>query len=375
MKQTKQFSCALLMLMLFVVQSVVAYQIDVSTSPENVIARDNPFAHYNGALPSIHVAVRDDTGKSAENIMITITITHIDNLILPSGFPHYQGAELLSVSELSTDGTLDVDALLFPLRGQYAVDVTVEDTQPAQSVAQTQRFIINAAEPFKQSTLNAIIFIAILCLFGLIVGWIFGKDFKMAAKGQYRPATSFFGVVVIAVIVGVIASVVAVAAHNEAMNTIEEKENYYADSQLIFYTSPRIPDIGEKTTFTFIIMDENGIPVDNAVAYITLANEEEGFDVLGLKLFSQNGMFSFNYGIFDGAPHTATIHVKPTSTSSRQFATIDAVIPFAGIARNPPLSAKIVSMFVMLAAILLGFVSGIILRKLRKKNCTGEKYE
>jgi hypothetical protein len=333
------------------VSSAAAYEIDLT--PDHVVARDNPFAHYEGELPSVEVRVTDN-GQPVQDVTISLTITHVDNLLLPSGFPWFEGKEVFSVTEISRDGTLAVDALLFPLRGDYRADVKVSD---ATGNTEDTEFMIEAAEPFKQSAANGIIFLSVLCLFGAVVGYVFGKDFKTKATMMGLMLASVF-----------LLSSIAVFADDDG----EQGHNWYEDDSVTFYTTPEEPDIGEQTTFTFIVRDEYWQQVNNAVAYIELANEEEGFTVLELELFSQTGVFSFNYGIFDGAPHIASIKVEPTTMSTPQFSAIESEIPFAGIAHNPPVSAKITALVVMLGSMLAGFVVGVGLRSIVKK---GELHE
>src|SRR3989338_10792064 len=128
----KRFVIILLFVFLMLTSVVAAeqYTINFSTTPEQITARDNPFAHYEdlGALPQLTIAVTDSTGMAAKNMIITVIVTHVDNLILPSGFPWVQGKELFSVTSYEEDGVLTVDGLLFPLRGDYAVDVSVLDS-------------------------------------------------------------------------------------------------------------------------------------------------------------------------------------------------------------------------------------------------------
>lgn len=356
----KRFVITLLFVFLMLASVVAAeqYTIDFSTTPEQITARDNPFAHYEdlGALPQLTVAVMDSSGMAAEDVTITATVTHVDNLILPSGFPWVQGKELFSVTSYEEDGILIVDGLLFPLRGDYTVDVTVLD---GAGVSQTAQYTVTAAEPFSQSTLNGIIFVSVLVIFGFIVGLVFGKDL-LAKKAQGR----MFGLFMIAVVLAVPFAL----AH-----TMEEFEEsgavHFEDEQVVFYTNPEVPDIGTKTYFYLDVKDENGMPIDNAVAHIELANEEEGFVVLDTIVSSQTGLFSFQYGIFDGAPHLATITISPTESSSSQFAPLEREYPFAGEAHSPPITAKLIATLVMLCAMLVGFGAGVCVRRMNTKGC------
>lgn len=369
----KQFILTTVLLFLLLISSVAAeYTIDFSTTPEQITARDNPFATYEdlGALPELTVAVTDSSGVLVNDVMITVIVTHVDNLILPSGFPWVEGKELFSVTSYEKDGVLTVDGLLFPLRGEYAVDVTVLDSVGNQ---QKEQFIISAAEPFSQSTLNGVIFLAVLVVFGFVVGLVFGKDlFAKKAQGNIKNTIWFF-------VVLIVLTVPFTFAHS-AEEIEETGIVHYEDEQVTFYTNPEVPDIGTKTYFTLEVKDENGMPVDNAVAHIELANEEEGFVVLETTVYSQTGLFTFQYGIFDGAPHIAKITLEPTERSSTQFAPIEREYAFAGEAHNPPLSAKFIATLVMLFSMLLGFGIGVCVRRMNSKGCadgtcSGEHHE
>ncbi len=360
MKQHVQiFTLCFLFLLFAGTVAAEQYNIKLATNPEKIIARDNPFAHYDdlGPLPSLAVSVKDSAGISAKDVTITITITHVDNLLLPTGFPWIEGKELYSVTSDEENGILEITGLLFPLRGQYAVDVNVLDSTGNQ---QKKQFILDVAEPFKQSTLNAIIFIAALTIFGFIVGIVFGKDILLKKKAQ----SSLF-VLLFVLSISLVASTFVLAHSEEEIG--QSGIVHYEDSQVMFYTIPSHPDIGTPTTFIFEVNDENGMPVNNAVASIEIANEEEGFVVLETELFSQTGTFNFNYGIFDGAPHIVTVHVKPTEKSSTQFAAIERAYGFAAEAHNPPLSAKLIATTVMLVFMVFGFIIGVSVRRWCKK--------
>lgn len=332
------------------------YNIALSTIPEKVIARDNPFAHYEGKSPSVEVKVTDSQGMPAKDVTISLTITHVDNLILPTGFPWVEGKELLSITSLEPDGILTVDEILFPLRGEYQVDINVMD---AQGTVQNQKTMLKAAEPFKQSTLNSVLFLGTLLVFGFIVGWIFSKGMSFGNKGQSKVTTMLVASLLLVSIVPL------VLAHSEA----EAEETgivHYEDGQTLFYTNPEKPDIGTVTTFILEVKDEHGNPVNNAIAHIEFANEEEGFVVLTTSLFSQTGTFSWNYGIFDGAPHMAKISVEPTASSSVKFNKIEREYAFAGEAHNPPWGAKLIATTVMLAAMVVGLLLGVYIRMRQK---------
>ena len=346
--------------MMLVIVSVVfaqQYTIELTTTPEKIVARDNPFAHYNdlGALPQLTVTVTDSAGNPMQDVTIQMTITHNDNLILPSGFPWVQGKELLSITSYEEDAVLTIDGLLFPLRGEYIVQVNVIDT-----IGQTQSLstTLHAAEPFKQSTLNGLFFVSALLVFGIVVGLVFGKDIFMKKKAQGKVFSALL-------ITAMLILPFAVAHTAEEIDTTGVV--HYEDEQVTFYTNPQVPDIGTPTTFFLEVKDENGIPVNNAVAHIEFANEEEGFVVLETIISSQTGMFVWNYGIFDGAPHIATIRVEPTAMSSVAFASIEREYAFSGEAHNPPLGAKAIVIIVMLATLLIGFFIGAGMPKLSQK--------
>ncbi|MEK6867601.1 MAG: hypothetical protein AABX98_02145 [Nanoarchaeota archaeon] len=367
----KRFISTLIIAFLLLLSVVAAeqYTIDFSTTPEKITARDNPFAHYDdlGELPELAVTVKDSAGQPAKDISITVTVTHVDDLILPSGFPWVQGKELFSVTSYEEDGALTVDGLLFPLRGEYTVDVTVMDWT---GNSQKETFTVEAAEPFKQSTWNGIIFVAALGIFGFIVGLVFGKDLIASKKAQGKMG-NILGIFVLLLVIAIPFTV----AHSED-EIGESGIVHYEDSQVLFYTNPEVPDIGAETYFTVEVKDENGMPVNNAIAQIELANEEEGFVVLETAIFSQTGTFTFQYGIFDGAPHLATVHIEATEASSYQFVPIEREYAFAGEAHNPPFTAKLIATAVMLLAMLVGFAAGVAVRACKKSKCSeGEHHE
>lgn len=354
----KLFSLVMLLILFSAVAVHAEYNINFKTNPKEITARDNPFVEYPdlGALPEVTISVTDVNGAAVADATITATITHVDNLWLGSGFPWVEGTQLLSVTSYEEDGILTIPALLFPLRGEYTVDVKVVD---AQGTEQTKQFTIHAKEPFWQTEIKGIIFLIALVIFGVIVGWIFGKDFlKKKAQGAFSP-------IIVSIVVMGLFLVPLVSAHEEGEE--ETGAVHYDDSQVSFYTNPEVPDIGIPTTFYLNVKDENGNPVNNAVAHITIENDEDHFEVLELTLYSQTGSFVFNYGIFDGAPHIVTVRIEPTEASSTQFAEIARSYGIVATAHGPPFWAKAKATFIMLFALILGLVIGVAMRKASAK--------
>ncbi len=350
--------------MLFVLLSAVAvhaeYNIDLKTNPEQITARDNPFVEYEdlGDLPELTVTVTDTTGAQVADATITATITHVDNLWLGSGFPWVEGTQLLSVTSYEEDGVFTIPALLFPLRGDYAIDVKVVDTA---GVEQTKQFTIHAKEPFWQTEIKGIVFLVALVIFGMIVGLIFGKDLlKKKAQGTF--STFIVSIVLVSLLL-----VPFVHAHGDEED-MEAGAVHYDDSQVSFYTSPEVPDIGTPTTFYIDVKDESGNPVNNAVAQVTFENDEDHFEVLDLVLYSQNGSFVFNYGVWDGAPHIVTVRIDPTESSSTQFTEIARSYGIVATAHGPPFWAKAKAIVIMLFALVIGLIIGVAIRKARAKS-------
>ncbi len=355
--------------LLFIISAVAVhaeYNIDLKTSPEQITARDNPFVEYPdlGALPEVTVTVTDVAGSQASDVTISATITHVDNLLLGSGFPWVEGKELVSVTSYEENGVLTIPALLFPLRGDYTVDVKVMDATGAE---QTKQFMIHAKEPFWQTEIKGIIFLICLAIFGVIVGLIFGKDL-LRKKAQATFSMFLVGMFLISLFV-----VPLIRAHEYGEEEIGAV--HYDDSQVSFFTNPEVPDIGIPTTFYLDVKDENGTAVNNVVAHITFENDEDHFEVLDLMLYSVNGSFVFNYGIFDAAPHIVTVHIEPTAASSTQFASISRSYEVAATAHGPPLGRKLEATFIMLFAMLVGFAFGVGIRKALSKKEVGDSHE
>ncbi|MBI5072347.1 hypothetical protein HZA99_00865 [Candidatus Woesearchaeota archaeon] len=354
---TKLFS----FIMIFVLFSAVAvhadYNINLKTTPEQITARDDPFVEYPdlGALPEITISVTDAAGAAVKDTTMTAAITHNGNLWLGSGFPFVEGTQLLSVTSYESEGILTIPALLFPLRGDYTLDVKVVDSAGAE---QTKQFTIHAKEPFWQTEIKGIMLLVGLVIFGAVVGLIFGKDL-LKKKAQAAFSLFIFGIVLVSLFL-----VPFVHAHEGAADMPVGAVDY-DDSQVSFYTNPEVPDIGIPTTFYIDVKDENGIPVNNAAAHITIENDEDHFEVLDLILYSKNGSFVFNYGIFDGAPHIVTVRIDPTEASSTQFAEIARSYEVAATAHNPPFLAKAKATFIMLLALMVGLVIGVAIRKAR----------
>ena len=125
------------------------------------------------------VEVRDAEGKPVKNVKIRINIEHIKGLssgkVLNTGFPYLEGKDVLGGEFFSRDGKLEF-SYIFPIRGNYRVDVKVSPTSASSVTFEpfSEEFNVQVKE-WGYEIRNAILLVLIMLSFGIALGVIFGR--------------------------------------------------------------------------------------------------------------------------------------------------------------------------------------------------------
>ena len=360
----KKTGFLLTMLMVLVLQVIAVsaandYNLVFKTSPENVVAHDNPFVEVpDSSYFTLTVEAYDKaTNQLAKDVNIQLTLTHDkDSLTLPSGFPWDEGTTLLVHESFAADGRLIVSKFLFPLRGTYKIHATAISKDGKSGELDTS---IYARQPGFQIR-NWALFHGAILLVGLIVGLVYGKSLR--DHGKANLSTFLTGVFLVSIIV---LSLPFVVAHEGEEHEEEPHKIELVDKQVELRTNPEIPDIGTPTQFNFIFKDEaTGKLLDNVKVHFKYENQEEEFMVIDTEFISETGNPTLIYGIFDGAPHKLTLDVEPTEKSSVKFEPIHREYEtIMAEAHDPPRTTQFVALFIMIVAWLLGLTIGAVLKR------------
>lgn len=117
--------------------------------------------------PTVELSFQDVTNGSAH---IQLSSPEI-NFFSPTDFPWVEGTPLIDSTVSIKNGKASFN-YMFPIRGEYAM--TLELMDAAGKSMGTQELKINIHEN-PEEVQNAIIFIGLLALFGLLCGWVFSK--------------------------------------------------------------------------------------------------------------------------------------------------------------------------------------------------------
>lgn len=117
--------------------------------------------------PTVELSFQDVTNGSA-HIQLSSPET---KFFSPTDFPWVEGTPLIDSTVSIENGKASFD-YMFPIRGEYAMTLDVMD-DTGKSIG-TQELKINIHENPKEVR-NAIIFIGLLAIFGLLCGWVFSK--------------------------------------------------------------------------------------------------------------------------------------------------------------------------------------------------------
>lgn len=93
------------------------------------------------------------------------------NFFSPTDFPWVEDTELIAATIMIRDGKASFD-YMFPIRGDYSMKVEIRDLDG--NLVGTENLGIHIGEN-PQEMKNAIIFIVLLVLFGLISGYVLSK--------------------------------------------------------------------------------------------------------------------------------------------------------------------------------------------------------
>jgi len=344
---------------LSLVSAANEYNLVFKTSPENVVAHDNPFVEVpESSYFTLTVEAYDKaTNQLAKDVNVQLTVTHDkDSLTLPSGFPWVEGTTLLVQESFAADGRLTVGKFLFPLRGNYKIHATAISKDGKSGELDTS---IYAKQPVFQIR-NWALFHGAILLVGLIVGLVYGKSLR--DHGKANLSTFLTGVFLVSIVV---LSIQFVAAHEGEEHEEEPHKIELIDKQVEVRTNPEIPDIGTPTQFNFLFKDETtGKLLDNVKVHFKYENQEEKFMVIDTEFVSETGNPSLIYGIFDGAPHKLTLDVEPTEKSSVNFEPIHREYEtIMAEAHDPPRTTQFVALFIMIMAWLIGLTIGAVLKR------------
>jgi hypothetical protein len=244
----------------------------------------------------------------------------------PTDFPWVEGTELIDAI-LSIEGNKASFDYMFPIRGEYPMTVELSD-ENGNPVGTHQLVITIQENP--QEIQNAIIFIALLGTFGLLVGFGLSKW-----RGNLM-RLNVMGIGLMLLMIMMPSAVFADGSHG----TNSGSQGDHARVGELAYFEGKFDHLGQG-------------PFEVKFNAVKL---EDGAQILALQSRSMDGTYKFGAQFFDGAEHEVTVQVIDPATGSilAEEKTVVEVEAF-----NPPALVKFKTMAFLLAVIAIGMVAGV----------------
>ena len=277
---------------------------------------------------------------------------------LSTGFPRVEGTPLLALDSALNNGSLTLQ-YLFPIRGTYTFEVEITPVpggsvfQPT-SVRKTIHIYENPAV-----VRNAWLLIVGLFLLGGITGIIFARSAaareRLLIGAMIAPLLCLYGALV------PVCSVAADSGHTKTVAEATPAHQVVRGDygwELEVHASPVPATVGHLVQCAIWLRQHGEVFSGMTEVWLEVANQEEDHTVLGTRLLTPQGYTSQRLQLYDGAPHTVTITVRPIGGEEHNVTPLTAVLGLDVIARHPPVAVQIRMMAILLGILVVGMVVG-----------------
>lgn len=314
----------------------------------------------------------DPQGQPIKAAKIAVKIlTPPNNPWFTTDFPIVEGKQLLELTSLAPDGTLQF-AQMLPIRGNYQILVNVTPTDTNIAPYQQTLTLPVAENGIKYQ--NFAILAGILLAVGATGGWVIGSR-QPTQPGEIAPST--VRLLLSGATLAAIASLLYINVNAEmAQSGMSEAMSHAGkgmvmsgmnhESKKPIETKPTVTQAGIKVALSgdadsavgksarlqLQVTDaQTNKPIAAAVKISAIATEGEWTSFSHQGATDNNGQLNWQSGFFDGVPHLVDVTVSPTAGSSKQFAPIrvSKAVSVEGVA--PPLMTRL---------IVLGYMTGIV---------------
>jgi hypothetical protein len=278
-----------------------------------------------------------------------------------TGFPRVEGTTLLALDTALTDGTWTVQ-YLFPMRGTYTFDVGITPA-PGGPVFQPTRLrqTVHIAED-PAVVRNASMLIGALFLLGGIAGIIFARSAAAREK--------LWGSASVVLLLGLSGALVpvhgALADSGHRGTTMEASQGHqviHGDQgwELEVQASPTPATVGQLVRLAVWLRKEGTMFPGTTDVRLEVVHREEAHTVLGTHMQTPQGHTLQSLQLYDGAPHTINVTVRPVTGEDSDVAPLTATLGLEVVALHPPLAVKIRMMAILLGVFVVGMAGGFFL--------------
>ncbi len=326
-----------------------AITVNLTSTPAPHVIR--PDADYARVMAQV---LMDGKPLSAGHLQVQIAAP-ARPAILSTDFPIVEGTRLMSLASDLHEGTYDF-SYLFPIRGTYAVDLTVSPvpggpTFPVTTLHQTLQLRENPAEVRN-------VWFLVLGLF--ILGGIFGALFaRSAAARDVLP--SLAALVLSMLLLRVLMPAGATVAAAPAPHVVQGE----ADWALEIRPTPAQATVGQMVRFDVALRKDGHIFPETTQVAIRFHHVEDDKTMFQTTTRAHHGQSAQSFQFFDGAPHTVTVTAQPLDREG--VAPLQAVFEMDVEGLQPPMAVKIRTLVLLLGVLAVGMAAGFFLAGRREE--------
>jgi hypothetical protein len=287
--------------------------------------------------------------------------------VVSTGFPRVEGTPLLALDSALNQGSLTLQ-YVFPIRGTYTFDVELTPVSggpvfPPTRVRKTVRIYEHPAV-----VRNAWLLMLGLFLLGGITGIIFARSAaareRLLTGAMIGPLLCLCGALV------PVSSVYADADHTRTAAEAPPAHQVVRGDhgwELEVQASPVPATVGHLVQCAIWLRQNGEVFPGTMEVWLEVVNQEDDRTVLGTRLLTPQGYTSQSLQLYDGAPHTVTIAVRPVGGEEESIAPLTAVLDLDVVALHPPVAVQVRTMAILLGVLVLGMVVGFCVPRFSKE--------
>jgi hypothetical protein len=277
--------------------------------------------------------------------------------VLSTDFPHVEGTPLLAFTALlPEDGTVTFD-YVFPIRGVYTVrlDVAPVPEGPTFRPISFPKTLEIAEAP--EEVRNAWLLVGGLFVFGLLVGHMFARS-AVVRDAAPSSALALPWIVLLGGLLVAAGSVVAAPEHTHTPQVSQGAQAVQGPDgwELQVRPQPATATVGQLVDLTIAFTKEGQVWPHPLGVDLTVTNQEDGKDVFRTTLRAPTGALTPQLQLFDGAPHSLTVTVRPVAGPAVAPLTVTQSLEVTAL--HPPLAVEIRLMALLLGVLVLGMAAG-----------------
>jgi hypothetical protein len=290
--------------------------------------------------------------------------------VLSTGFPRVEGTPLLALDSEFRNGTFALQ-YVFPIRGTYTLDLEIAPVPGGAAFHPTSlRKTIHISENPVVAR-NAWLLIVGLFVLGGVTGVIFARS-AAARAGPNGPAPtqSRQGLLSRAIVgplvlcCGALAAVGTASAdggHTErAVHAAPGHQVVRGDDgwELEMHSRPGPATVGHLVQLDIWLRKDGEVFPGLTQVSLAVANQEEAQPVIETDILAPQGHTAQSLQLYDGAPHTITVRVRPVGGEASDVVPLTAMLGLDVVAMHPPLAVQIRMMGILLGVLVGGMVVG-----------------